>query len=182
MVDTPGTSAGAPMAIASVLAPHEAEPQPHPIAVFRRVSGLTWDQVARLFAVSRRSVHFWASGKAMSAEHEELLHRAVALVGGYEVGADQVRSALLSVVDGQQVLELLAARRFADVEGALRERLGPPSARTQVPRKRLSAAAMDARRPLPPDFLAAGEVDIPPAAPGRGRKVRTVRSQGHGTS
>ena len=32
------------------------------IGELRRLSGLTWDQLARLFNVSRRSLHFWASG------------------------------------------------------------------------------------------------------------------------
>ena len=36
------------------------------IAELRRLSGLTWDQLARLFNVSRRALHFWASGKPMT--------------------------------------------------------------------------------------------------------------------
>ena len=37
------------------------------IAELRRVSGLTWDQLARLVGVSRRTLHFWASGTAVMA-------------------------------------------------------------------------------------------------------------------
>jgi len=36
-------------------------------------SGLTWDQFRRLFGVSQRSVHLWASGGRMSARNEERL-------------------------------------------------------------------------------------------------------------
>ena len=36
------------------------------IGELRRLSGLTWDQLARLFNLSRRSLHFWASGKPMA--------------------------------------------------------------------------------------------------------------------
>src|SRR4051812_580671 len=40
------------------------------IAELRRLTGFTWDQLARLFHVSRRSLHFWASGKIMTPANE----------------------------------------------------------------------------------------------------------------
>lgn len=46
----------------------------------REHSGLTWDQLARLFGVSRRSVHHWASGDNMNAAHQEALSFAVQFV------------------------------------------------------------------------------------------------------
>lgn len=46
-------------------------------------SGLTWEQLARLFGVSRRAVHNWANGGRMTARHIEvlsgLLHRVTGL-------------------------------------------------------------------------------------------------------
>lgn len=36
-------------------------------------SGLTWEQLARILGVSRRSVHMWAAGGRMTARHFELL-------------------------------------------------------------------------------------------------------------
>lgn len=36
-------------------------------------SGLTWDQLAGLFGVSRRAVHGWAAGARLNAHHSELL-------------------------------------------------------------------------------------------------------------
>ena len=39
----------------------------------RRLSGLTWEQLAKLFNVSRRSLHFWASGQPLSRFNEEVL-------------------------------------------------------------------------------------------------------------
>lgn len=36
-------------------------------------TGLTWDQIARLFGVSRRAVHQWAVGGRMSSANTELL-------------------------------------------------------------------------------------------------------------
>lgn len=43
-------------------------------------SGLTWDQIARLFGVSRRSVHMWANGGTLNADNHELLMKVAALV------------------------------------------------------------------------------------------------------
>jgi DNA-binding transcriptional regulator YiaG len=41
----------------------------------RRLAGLTWKQLARVFGVARRSLHFWASGKPTDASNEEHLRR-----------------------------------------------------------------------------------------------------------
>lgn len=41
------------------------------IAEIRALVGLKTDQVGRLFGVSRRSVHNWINGNAMSPQHEE---------------------------------------------------------------------------------------------------------------
>lgn len=43
-------------------------------------SGLTWDQLGKLFGVSRRAVHMWASGKRMNARNTELLGELLRLV------------------------------------------------------------------------------------------------------
>jgi hypothetical protein len=37
------------------------------------LSGLTWEQIARMFNVSRRSVHMWLTGGRMSAANREAL-------------------------------------------------------------------------------------------------------------
>ena len=67
------TTAGAPV-------PLVAAPAGAVIGELRRLSGLTWDQLARLLGVSRRSVHFWASGKPMAQSNEEHLRRLLAVV------------------------------------------------------------------------------------------------------
>lgn len=148
----------------------------------RRVSGLTWDQVSRLFDVSRRSVHFWASGKPMSSEHEEHLHRLLAMLRGLDSSADAIRGALLSVVGGDQVLETLAGRRYSEAEDALRAADRSGMAQPSKERTPLSAGASEARRPLPVDVLAAGEVRASHPIEGRGRAVRTARSKDRGQS
>jgi DNA-binding transcriptional regulator YiaG len=46
----------------------------------RRLSGLTWEQLTRLFGVSRRSLHFWASGQPLSRAKEEQLNRLLGAI------------------------------------------------------------------------------------------------------
>lgn len=43
------------------------------IVELKRQSCLTWEQIARLFGVSKRAVMLWKSGGRMSAVHEERL-------------------------------------------------------------------------------------------------------------
>lgn len=45
-------------------------------------SGLTWEQLGRLFGVSRRAVHHWANGGKMTAFHAEALARLTQVVDG----------------------------------------------------------------------------------------------------
>jgi hypothetical protein len=118
----------------------------------------------------------------MSAGHEEHLRHALAVVRDREGGADRVRGALLSVVDGQQILELLASQRFTEADAVLTASIGArcvPEGSTRTP---LSAAADVARRPLPPEMLAAGDDVATHTVNGRGRSVRTSRSRGRGQS
>lgn len=46
-------------------------------------AGLTWDQIARLIGVSRRSVHMWVAGSPMSGRHRETLAKVDRLVTSY---------------------------------------------------------------------------------------------------
>ncbi len=68
------------------------------IAEIRRLSGLSWEQLSRVFGVTRRALHFWASGKPMSPANEERLHRVLATVRIIDRGSPGVnRSVLLGV-------------------------------------------------------------------------------------
>lgn len=70
-------------------------------------SGLTWDQVARVFDVSRRTVHLWAKGSRVSARNAEAIREFAALVS--EVGGrtpTSKRSSLLAIgSDGLSALD-----------------------------------------------------------------------------
>jgi DNA-binding transcriptional regulator YiaG len=49
-------------------------------------SGLSWQQIARLFGVSRRAVHLWASGNRMTHHHANLLQKHLAVVSDHDQG------------------------------------------------------------------------------------------------
>lgn len=69
-------------------------------------SGLTWEQLARVFGVSRRAVHMWANGARMNATNAELLMRLIGLLDQIEGGPDQRRAALLAIGDdGKSALD-----------------------------------------------------------------------------
>lgn len=60
-------------------------------------SGLTWDQLGKVFGVSRRAVHMWANGGRMNESNSRTLHDFGAEVRRYLQGTpDATRTALLS--------------------------------------------------------------------------------------
>lgn len=95
----------------------------------RRLSGLTWDQLASVFRVSRRTVHFWASGKPLSAGNDVQLRRVLATVRFIDRGsARENRGLLLAPVrGGHSALELIAEGRLEEVREALGQGAGRPA-------------------------------------------------------
>lgn len=116
----------------------------------RRVAGLTWEQMAELLDVSRRSVHFWASGKPLNAANEARLLRILDVVRYADRGsAEATRSALLEPADGVTPFDLLSSERYEDA----REQLGSGPGRPSRARTPLSAEARAARAPITPAQL-----------------------------
>lgn len=146
------------------------------ITELRRISGLTWDQLARMFGVNRRSIHFWASGKALSVQHEAHLRRALDVIRRTDRGSAQLnRAALLQPGEGGTPLELLAGARFVSAEEALgRSR----AARREQPRARLDEKARAARRPPPPDELVGAEDDVAHREPTVRRRTKASKRKG----
>lgn len=69
-------------------------------------SGLTWEQLARVFGVSRRAVHMWANGARMNATNAELLMRLIGFLDQIEGGPHQRRATLLAIgADGKSALD-----------------------------------------------------------------------------
>ena len=149
------------------------------ISELRRLSGLTWEQLGQLFEVSRRSVHFWASGRPLSAEHERRLMRVLDIVRYADRGnARSTRRVLLNPEGGPPPFDLLAAQRFDEARFAL----GQGSGRAAPARTELSSDAKTARRPLPPGSLFGAKHDPVHLEPGRGRIARTARNKRRGRS
>jgi DNA-binding transcriptional regulator YiaG len=146
------------------------------IAELRRLSGLTWDQLARLFNVSRRSVHLWVSGKPMNAPNEERLHKVLALLQEVDRGsADENRRLLLTPIDsGESPLDLMAAGQFKTV----RQALGSGSGRGQVVHTPLSSSAWEARLPPKPENLVDARHEPVHQDLGVARTARTKRTKG----
>jgi DNA-binding transcriptional regulator YiaG len=158
------TSAGASIVLADRAGPAIAE--------LRRSSGFTWDQLARLFNVTRRSLHFWASGKAMTPSNEEHLQRLLAVIRKIDRGsASANRTALLTVrEDGTIPFDLLAAEEYERVVNLLG---AGETRRARAPK--LSADAMAARAPRPPEDLVGALQDRIHPASGRLLAAKAVR-------
>lgn len=142
------------------------------IGEVRRLSGLTWEQLADLLGVSRRTLHFWASGKPVNAANEERLHRVLGLLRAVDRGAsDYNRGALLAPdAHGVRPFDLLAAGEYE----AARHQLGVGTGR-RLALKPLSEEAAMARRPLQPADLVGALQDPVHVEPGRGRGAKSVR-------
>jgi DNA-binding transcriptional regulator YiaG len=143
------------------------------IAELRRLSGLTWDQLARLFKVSRRALHFWASGKAMTSTNEEHLQRLLAVVRKVDRGSGSANRAVLLVArgDGTIPFDLLAEGQYERVASLLHHvqgllRLMPP---------RLSDEANAARAPRSPEELASALQDRVHRETGAARAAKSVK-------
>jgi DNA-binding transcriptional regulator YiaG len=149
------------------------------VSELRRISGLTWEQLGQLFAVSRRSVHFWASGKPLNAENEMRVLQVLDIVRTADRGdARSTRSALLDVHDGSSAFDLLLEEQFDDA----RARLGVGVGRPLAVLGELSAEAKAARAPLRPEELVEAQHDRVHRDPGRARAARTVRNSRRGTT
>jgi len=134
------------------------------IGELRRVSGLTWEQLARLFGVSRRSLHFWASGKPMTPSNEEHLQRVLAVLRKVDRGSrSATRTALLGGrEDGTIPFDLLAAGDYERVVLLL----GLGGSSRLVPTK-VSDESRAIRAPLPPEKLVGALQDRVHPASGR---------------
>lgn len=149
------------------------------VSELRRISGLTWEQLGLLFAVSRRSVHFWASGKPLNAENETRVLKVLDVVRTADRGdARSTRSALLDVHHGTSAFDLLVDERFDEA----RARLGVGAGRPRPARGELSPEAKAARAPLRPEDLVDAQHDRVHRDPGRARAARTVRSSRRGST
>ncbi|WNY33077.1 helix-turn-helix domain-containing protein [Curtobacterium flaccumfaciens] len=95
----------------------------------REISGLTADQLARLFSVSRRTVQNWVAGGTMAAQHEERLSVLLAKIAPLASSAAERRAALLSSNSGTSMFHRLTAEMrtppvLQTQPASVRDRLG----------------------------------------------------------
>ena len=154
--------------------PDNAETTRQAISELRRISGLTWEQLGGLFDVSRRSAHFWASGKPLNAGNERRLMQVLDVVRAADRGdARSTRAHLFEMDGGTNAFALLTAERFEDARAIL----GVGVARPRPALAELSAAAKAARKPLPPEDLVDAQHDRVHRDHDRALAARTVRNK-----
>ncbi len=101
------------IAIASISSPEATQKA---LSELRRLSGLTWEQLAKLFNVSRRSLHFWASGQPLSRFNEEHLYRLLGTIRYVDQGNASLNRRLLLRPDGNgnPFFDLLVAGKYEE--------------------------------------------------------------------
>lgn len=137
----------------------------------RRRAALTWDELADLFGVTRRSVHHWANGNTVNAKHEQAIHQALAIVRRFDRGASSDTKALLLAVGvgGLTVMDLVREGRFQDAFAR-----APSHVTSETVRIPLSKKAREARRPPAPGLLVEAIQDRPDI-PAKARVARALR-------
>lgn len=143
------------------------------IAELRRLSGITWDQFARLFGVSRRAAHFWASGKPMTAENEEHLHRMIACLRAADRGSALANRHVLlsSSAEGRIPFDCLVARDYAEAI----KLLGRSGEKGQSQLSRGATRVTPDRLPPPPSVLLGAVQEPIHSGYGRAQPVRRRR-------
>jgi hypothetical protein len=148
------------------------------IAEIRRVSGLNWEQLSRVFGVTRRALHFWASGKPMASTNEERLHRVLATVRIIDRGSpDLNRTALFGARRGGVIpFDLFVGGSYDSLIALVGE---GHASRRRSPIQPADAGRV-AKPSYPPDELLATmqdrvHLDMPGA-----RAVRTAKVKGSG--
>ncbi|MBI3183995.1 MAG: hypothetical protein HYZ28_17810 [Myxococcales bacterium] len=151
IMDEQGTSSGLVLYAyvtywpATPAASHELVPASAATALdqLRRLTGFTWEQVARLLDVTPRTPYLWTQGKPINRANEERLQRLVALISRFDRGSpDANRAAILGArSDGKVPFDMLVAADFEAAEAAL----GMRPSRAPVPEQTLRD-----RRPMSP--------------------------------
>ena len=99
------------------------------ILAIRQIANLTWDETAKVFGVSRRTVHLWANGRHPSGDQERKLNRILGILSAFQdLGPSLFREKLMaSSKPGTLFFDLLCNDEFEAFQEAF---LG-----TELPRK-----------------------------------------------
>jgi DNA-binding transcriptional regulator YiaG len=152
-----------------------AETSQSAVNELRRLSGLTWEQLAKVLNVSRRSLHFWAGGKPLSPFNEDLLRGLLGTIRYINRGsASENRSILLyPIQDALTPLDLLIAGKYEEIK----QFLGPGKAPKKPQLKPLSLESIALRTPQRPEDLVDARHEPIHREVGRSRPAKTTRSQ-----
>ncbi len=141
----------------------------------RRLSGLTWQQLAQLLGVSRRSVHLWASGQSLNASNEDHLMRTLGALKQADCGSARANREMLMQDYGAGLpLDLLAEHSYEAFSKCVPQGKGRKTQNI----KPLSQASRDARKPQRPDQLLGALQDPIHRDIASGRAARTNRNNG----
>lgn len=91
--DLPTGIGGFSASISEPTARNEVPATAEAIQRLRAQSGLTWDEIARAFGVSRRTVHAWATGSKLNQEHSARLSVLAQAVDRLDAGSSQLTRA-----------------------------------------------------------------------------------------
>lgn len=140
----------------------------------RRVSGLTWEQLAQLFGVSRRSLHLWASGKPMATKHQQRLYDLLDLVRYVARGTTaETRSVLMmKPADGVSAFKSLSTGGNCE---DIKLMLGHGNGRSRSVPPRLSPRSRAERMPSSPEELVGALHDTVHKNVGRARVARSTK-------
>jgi DNA-binding transcriptional regulator YiaG len=139
----------------------------------RKISGLTWEQLAQLFDVSRRSIHFWASGQQLSTKNEAKLNRILDTVQYISRGSASINRSLLMEIasNDKSHLELLKTGEYRQVRDSIGAGNIPRNPKTVQPTKEKSSTL-----PNPGDLVDALQNSIHREV-GRARLAKSARSK-----
>lgn len=144
------------------------------IMELRRLTGFTWEQLAKLFNVARRSLHFWASGKPLNAVNEERLHRSLAVVRKIDRGSSsENRALLLREHNGAIPIDLLAQEKYDELIALV----GVGPGRPRVELTPLAREAQEQRKPPPPEQRVGALQDSAHRDIGKARRARTAKAK-----
>lgn len=141
----------------------------------RRLTGFTWEQLAKLFNVSRRTLHFWASGQKLNSFNEEQLYLLLDTIRYINRGSASLnRNILLEPIDNEKrPFDLLIAGKYRQVKDILGS-INLPKKPELTP---LSEEALRLRKPLDPETLVSADpTPVNYKRVGRSRPAKSIRS------
>ncbi|WP_420346975.1 hypothetical protein [Pelagibius sp.] len=149
----------------------------------RRIAGLTWDELAKLLNVERRSLHNWSAGKPISKKNEKSVADTLATLRYLDRGMVHSNRDLLfsSTPDGRTVFELIATDQFDEA----RRIGGKGKGRANYPKTSVDQEWIEAygplrlsdrlAEPINEDEQQLGSADKPASKPVRQRRVPVKR-------